>query len=86
MDKVFSTRLDESVLAMLDEAARQTGASKKSLLERAIRVVAHGVQTDSGKSAFTETSGAWANRLEAPQQTVDHARDAFRKSMLRHQQ
>lgn len=83
MDRVFSTRMDEHVIGLLDVLATQRGASKKSVLEEAIRKLSG--QFVPSSDVFAQTSGAWSNRRETPDQTVHAARAAFAKSMLRHQ-
>ena len=83
MDRVFSTRMDEHVIALLDDLAKERGASKKSVLEEAIQKLSG--QFCPSSEVIAQTSGAWSNRSEAPDQTVNAARAAFAKSMLRHQ-
>ena len=83
MDRVFSTRMDEHVIGMLDCLAAQRGASKKSLLEEAIRKLTDELAVSS--DVFAESSGAWSQRREPPDQTIRAARATFAKSMLRHQ-
>lgn len=83
MDRVFSTRMDEQVIGMLDTLAAQRGASKKSLLEEAIRKLTDDFVSSS--DVFAQTSGAWSKRRQSPDQTLRAARAAFAKSMLRHQ-
>jgi hypothetical protein len=82
MDKVFSTRLDESVIVLLDELAEARSTSKKKLLEEAIRSMAENTEGCRPADVFARTSGAWRRR-ESPQRTIDRARSAFRDSMKR---
>ena len=82
MDKVFSTRLDETIVDELDRMSRQLGLSKKQLVEEAIRLRASraGVRA---RDVWAETCGGWRRR-EAPATTVRRIRRAFEGAMQRH--
>lgn len=81
MDKVLSARIDESVWARVDRIARLLHRSKKYVLEQAITRYADEITGDA-PGVLRETSGAW-RRKEKPAQTVEHTRQAFRKSFTR---
>jgi len=82
MDKVFSTRLSESVLDELDRLSQRLGRTKKQLLEEAIRLrAAH--PANGGRDVWAETCGAWQRR-EKPEKTIQRTRKAFERSMTRH--
>ncbi len=82
MDKVFSTRLDESIIEELDRAVRRLKTTKKQFLKEAItlRVAAAANGRDD---VWSETCGAW-DRKETASVTVTRARRAFERSMHRH--
>lgn len=83
MEKIISTRLDESVIQQIHWLAHELGTSKKAIIEAAIKLY---VQTLQQKpDAFELSCGAW-QREETPEATWQQARAAFRHSMLRHQQ
>ncbi len=84
MDKVLSARVDEAVLRRLNLLARELGASKKSILEKAILQYAETVGAETRIDVLEATSGAW-QRDEKPVETVETARRTFRNSMNRHQ-
>ena len=83
MDKVFSTRLDATVVDELDRMSRRLGVSKKQLIEEAIRLRVNraGART---ADVWEETCGAWRRR-ETPATTQRRARRAFESAMQRHQ-
>ncbi|MCZ6677631.1 MAG: hypothetical protein O7E52_10305 [Candidatus Poribacteria bacterium] len=83
MDKVFSTRLDESVVRRIGLLAQQLGMTKKAIIETAIQTLAEKVSATYEIDIWKQTCGAW-HRTESPQTTVESARGAFRKSMQRH--
>jgi hypothetical protein len=81
MDRILSTRVDESAAALLDALSRKLGKSKKSILEAALRSYAD----RAGKKPLDildETWGAWKRR-ETADTTVHKARKAFRTTLGR---
>ena len=84
MDRVFSARLDESVIHLIDMLVSKLHVTKKRLLEEAVRSYAE-EQEYRRCHVFRETSGAW-NRKETPAETAAQAKAAFRKSMTRYVQ
>jgi hypothetical protein len=82
MDKVFSTRLDETIVDELTRMSRRLGISKKQLLEEAIRLRA-GRASAGAADVWAETCGAWRRR-ETPAATIRKTRRAFEAGMQRH--
>jgi hypothetical protein len=82
MDKVFSTRLDESVAARISGLARRLQTSKKRVIEEAV-ILLESTLGESHSGGFLDQSfGAW-QRDESAQETVEAARSAFRESFER---
>ena len=85
MVRIFSTRLDETLIERLDQASRELGMSKQRLVEQALRAHLHllvGVEDDDEDDVLTRTSGAWKRR-EKPAATVRKTREGFRESLAR---
>lgn len=74
--------MDESTIRKIGALARQTGTTKKAVIEEAVRLYGEKVQSEEG-DVFERTLGAWSRR-EGPQRTVAKARRAFRGAMRRH--
>ena len=85
MDKILSARVDETVLNKISFLAQRLHLSKKKVIEGAVQLYAQRMESAGDMNVFTQTSGAW-KRSESIDQTVSHAKNAFRKSMERHQQ
>ena len=83
MDKIFSTRLDESVIHRIDALSQMLGTSKKAVVESAIGMYAYQMEQDKNYDIFEHTCGAW-QRDESPAETVESIRNAFRDSMNRY--
>ena len=84
MDKILSTRVDESVIQRIGVLARQLGTTKKAVVEGAIRLYAATVDEQENCDVFKRTSGAW-KRDESGGQIILEARRIFQESMGRHQ-
>ena len=82
MDKILSTRVDESIIQRISVLARQLGTTKKAVVEGAIRLYAAKVDEQANSDVFAQTSGLW-QRKEPGDQIVSAARKAFRESMER---
>ncbi len=82
MDKVFSTRLSESVLHELDRLCQRLGRTKKQVVEEAIRLRA-ARRENGGQDVWAETCGAWRRR-EVPERTIERGRKTFEASITRH--
>jgi hypothetical protein len=83
MDKIMSSRLDESVVMLVERLAHELNASKKHVLEEAIRQFATRAGSAAATDVLAQTSGAW-RRDETPASAVTRARRAFREGMRRH--
>jgi predicted DNA-binding protein len=83
VDKIFSARLDESVLQKMDRVTSRLGLTKKKFLEEAILGRVEEIQQAYGTDVWDETCGAW-KRKEAPDQIRKTIRKEFEKSMRRH--
>lgn len=82
MQKVFSTRLDESVLDEMERVTRRLRITKRRFLEEAIHRQAMELSGQEGSDVWTETLGAWRRR-EKPETTIRRAREAFRAGFER---
>ena len=83
MDKIFSTRIDEAVYKRIGLLAEKLNVSKKTIVERAIMKYTDDVDITDAIDPFIQTLGSW-KREERPEETIQHAKDAFRQSMIRH--
>ena len=82
MDKVFSARVDDAILSRITWLAKELGATKKAVIEEAVRRYAQEVEASNGADILEQTCGAW-ERDEPPEQTVMETRAAFRRSLAR---
>ena len=82
MDKIISSRLDEAIITQITLLARELGTSKKSVIEAAIRLYAQTIKQKT--DAFDASFSAW-QRDETPEETLQHSRETFRRSMMRRQ-
>ncbi len=83
MDRVFSARIDESVVGVISILANELHATKKQIVESAIKLFADKVEKEHRIDVLDLTFGTW-ERDESAQSTVTRARKAFRNSMSRH--
>lgn len=83
MDKIFSTRIDESVVQRITNLSQILGISKKAVVEDAILQYSEKVKKTNNLDVFDQTFGAW-KRDESPEETVEKSRETFRRSMQRH--
>ncbi len=84
MDKVFSARLDESVIQQISLLSRKLHASKKAVIEAAITSYSKQSGLKEQVEVFEHTCGAW-ERSESPPQSVSISRAAFNQSIERRQ-
>lgn len=82
MQKLLSTRLDESVLDEMERVTRRLGITKRRFLEEAIHRQAMQLSGQQGSDVWTETLGAWRRR-EKPEATIRRAREASRAGFER---
>ena len=83
MDKVFSARVDESIVSRIGVLARELNTTKKSIIEEAVHLLSEKVEKEHNVDILDLTCGAW-RRKESAHSTVRRSRRAFRKSMTRH--
>jgi predicted transcriptional regulator len=83
MDKVFSTRLDESVADRIGGLARRLKTSKKRVIEEAVALLEASLGKGVSTAFLDESFGAW-RREESADETVETARETFRQSFERH--
>lgn len=83
MDRVLSTRIDESTVTLLGSLARELGVPKKRVIEQALRAFARTIADEKQVDVFAETCGVW-RRDESPGATVKQTREAFRRGLARH--
>lgn len=82
MDKILSARVDEMILNKISFLAQRLHVSKKKVIEGAVQMYAQKMESTGDMNIFEQTSGAWG-RNEPVDQTVNHVKSAFRKSMGR---
>lgn len=83
MDKIFSARINESVLRRIGILAQELHMTKKAVIEAAIASYVEKIKTDKNIDVFEKTLGAW-DRKETPDETLEKAKKEFKKSMTRH--
>jgi len=84
MDKVFSARLDESVIQQISLLSRKLHTTKKTVIEAAIQSYSKQTGLKEQADVLDHTCGAW-ERSETPQQSISTSRAAFNQSIERHQ-
>ena len=84
MDRVFSARVDESIVHRVAALARRLHTSRKRIIEEAVGMYEGSLRGREKMDVLTETFGAW-KRKESPDELVTRARQAFRGSMTRRQ-
>jgi predicted transcriptional regulator len=84
MDSILTARVDDAVLRRLTLLARRLGTSKKAVLERAIGELADRLELEEKIDLLDHTHGVW-KRDEEPKETVSTGKQAFSRSMKRHQ-
>jgi len=85
MDKVLSTRIDESVIQQVGLLSRKLHTPKKAIIEAAIRLYSEQSGLGGKIDVLETTCGAW-KRSETAQESISISRSAFNQSMERHQQ
>ena len=84
MDKILSARVDDTIIHRIGALARQLGTTKKAIIENAVLCYAEQIEQEQNTDVLAQTCGAW-KRDETPNETVEEARQTFRKSMNRFQ-
>jgi predicted transcriptional regulator len=83
MDKILSTRLDESIVHRMANLARERKTSKKQVIENVIILLAAKVEGQRNTDIFKQKFAAW-KRKESAKQILASGRKTFNKSMRRH--
>ena len=83
MQRMISTRLDETLIDALDRASRKLRIPKRQFVEEAIRARVQEVAGRDGTDPWQDTLGAWTRR-EGAAATVRTSRRAFRQAFARH--
>ena len=83
MQRMISTRLDETLIDALDRASRKLRIPKRQFIEEAIRARVQEVAGRDGADPWHDTLGAW-NRRESATATVRTSRQVFRGAFARH--
>jgi hypothetical protein len=78
MDKIMSTRMDETVIQHIGLLAKRLGTSKK-----AVRYYAEKIDAEQGFDALAHTFGSW-QRDKSAAETVQTIKDTMRKSQERY--
>lgn len=66
--------LGDDEIALLEQAERETGASRSELIRRAIHTAYAGTPADQRIAALLETAGAWPRRKETGAEIVEMLR------------
>lgn len=85
MDKVLSARVGEATVARIGNLAKRLHASKKKIIESAIEMYANEIEEEQNMDVLDRTFGAW-RRKKSARQLVAASRQAFQRSMTRHQE
>ncbi len=84
VDKILSTRVDDSIIQKLNMMTDVLSTTKKAVVEKAILTLMKQVELEKNLDILDITFGAW-QRKESVDETVQHGRKHFQKSMVRHQ-
>ena len=85
MEKIFSTRLDSAVLSRIADLSKRLRIPKKSVIEKAVGLLAAQVEEETKMDVFDRTCGAW-DREESAAELVRKSRDAFNTAFARRQE
>jgi hypothetical protein len=83
MERIMSTRIDDSVVSLIDRIAREKKLTKKRIIEEAVRNFWQKIKGEKELDIFQHSFGAW-KRDEPVEETVQKSRMAFNQSMQRH--
>jgi len=83
MDKVFSTRLDESLIKQINIFVKDKSMSKKSLVETALKNYFEQAGLKMEYDIIERSFGIW-QRSESVDNTWSQARETFNKGFRRH--
>jgi hypothetical protein len=82
MDRVFSTRMDSSIITMIDFLSSSLHKSKKSIIEDSVRLYAVRKTISPENEILKESHGCW-KRKESPVETCMNTRKKLNKSFSR---
>ncbi len=85
MDKIFSTRINDTIYRKINDLSVKMRASKKSIIEKAINLLGQRFEQDNAQDIFSETCGIW-KRDDTPKKILSHTKTVFRESMKRYHQ
>jgi len=85
MDKVFSTRLDESLIKKIDNFIKSRSITKKSLVERALRAYLEAAGPNIDMGIIDQSFGIW-KRDDKIHETWNRGRSAFNIGFKRYSQ
>lgn len=83
MDKIMSTRMDESVIQSIGVLARKLNISKKAVLENAVKCFSEKVAAEKDLDILAQTLGSWLRDESAPD-TIKAVKATMRKSQQRY--
>lgn len=83
MDKIMSTRIDESVIQRIGMLAKKLNTTKKAVIENAIQHYAKKIESDQDIDILLHTLGTW-QRDESAAETVQRIRGKMRRSQERY--
>lgn len=83
MDKIMSTRIDESVIQRIGMLAKKLGKSKKAILENAVQCYAEKIDALKDVDILAQTLGSW-QRDESANDTILNIKSTMRKSQERY--
>ena len=83
MDKIMSTRVDESIVYLIDSLSQKLHTSKKNIVETAVRSYSEKINDQKKHNVFNDTCGIW-ERDEDASATIKKSREAFNSSFTRH--
>jgi len=84
MDKIFSARVDETIIQQIKMLANRLQTTKKAIIEGAVTTYAEKIVGEENLDILKQTAGAW-QRNETPEQTIKKVRLVMKDSMEKHQ-
>jgi len=73
--------LGDDEIALLEQAERETGASRSELIRRAIHTAYAGTPADERIAALLESAGAWPGRKETGAEIVETLRGGLERRL-----
>jgi hypothetical protein len=83
MDKIMSTRIEESVIQQIAILAKKLNTTKKAIIENAIQHYAEKIAFEQDIDILGHTCGIW-QREEPPADTIQNIKDKMRQSQERY--